>query len=145
MAKKTKIQVKSNFMCSMRRLYWKTTAQEIDSQIALKNCSEDAGEESGYIHMSFAGKKYIVKNEKDTANQKTQQSQVNSFNSFLYMGRCKNLGSLKIFPRCKSLLSRDHTSKAQSISWFCPSGILLRAHSQWAAAVAWNLTLEELE
>ena len=41
-----KIQVKSNFMCSMWRFYWKTIAQETDSQIALRNCSEEIGKES---------------------------------------------------------------------------------------------------
>ena len=54
----------------------KTIAQETDSQITLRNCSEEAGKESGYIHISFAGKKYVVKHENDTANQKAQQSQV---------------------------------------------------------------------
>ena len=37
---------------------------------------------------------------KITANHKEQISQVNDFSTFLCMGRCKNLGSLKFFLRC---------------------------------------------
>lgn len=37
---------------------------------------------------------------KITAKHKEQISQVNDFSTFLCMGRCKNLGSLKFFLRC---------------------------------------------
>ena len=33
-------------------------------------------------------------------NHKEEISQVNDFSTFLCMGRCKNLGSLKFFLRC---------------------------------------------
>ena len=52
----------------------------------------------------FAGgrKSHVVEHQKIIANHKEQMSQVNDVNAFQCMGRCKNLGSLKLFPRSAS-------------------------------------------
>ena len=60
-----------------------------------------------------------------TANHKEQISQVNAFSAFLWMGRCKNLGLLKLFLRYTSNQLRGCLVKAQcapscSSSWTSP-------------------------
>ena len=47
----------------------------------------------------FAGKNHAVEHQKMTANHKEQTSEVNDVSAFQYMGRCKSLGSLKLFLR----------------------------------------------
>ena len=86
----------------------RTIAQETASQIALRNCSKEEREEPGYTGV-FTGKKaktkttttktHVVKHQKITANHKKHAFQVNDFSVFLSMGRCKSLGSLKLFLR----------------------------------------------
>ena len=43
--------------------------------------------------------KHVVEHQKIIVNHKEQIPQVNDFTAFLYMGRCKNQGSLKFFLR----------------------------------------------
>ena len=69
----------------------------------LSNSSEELLQRGrgGYIG-GFAENKQTnhgVEHQKITANYKTQISQVNDFSAFLCKGRCKSLGSLKLFLR----------------------------------------------
>ena len=79
----------------------RTTAWETASQIALRICSKEVREESSYVGV-FAEKNNVVQHQKITANYKKQTSQANDFRAFLCMGRCKNLGSLKLLLRYAS-------------------------------------------
>jgi len=80
------------------RLLLRTVATA--SQTALRNCSKEVRKEPGYIAV-FAyqkKKKHIAQHQKIIVNhKKTQTSEVNDFSAFLYMGRCKSQGSLKVF------------------------------------------------
>ena len=62
----------------------------------LSNSSE-VREEPGYRRDFAGGKKNVVEQQKITTNPKKQTSQVNDFSTFLCMGRCKTLGSMKLF------------------------------------------------
>ena len=64
------------------------------SLLALKDCSEEIRREPGYIGV-FATKTQNIK--RLLLIKENQTSQVNEFSTFLYMGRCKSLGSLKSF------------------------------------------------
>ena len=84
------------------------------SLLALKDCSEEVRREPGYIGV-FAAKTQNIK--RLLLIKENQTSQVNEFSTFLYMGRCKSLGSLKSFLWYAPSLS------GASI-WFCfPSWI----------------------
>ena len=80
----------------MRRLL-RTILRKITFQIALRNCSRKVREKPGYLGVFT--KKGVVDYLKIIANHKKQTSQVNDFRVLLYMGRCKSLGSLKLFLR----------------------------------------------
>ena len=87
-------------MFHLRNLLW-TIAQESASQVALRNCSKEVREEECSIG-DFPGKnkiKTIFHHPEITANHKNQISQINDFHAFLCIGRCKSLGSLKLFLR----------------------------------------------
>ena len=76
----------------------KTIAWETLSQMALRNCSKEVVEETGYIGNFIEKKtKCMVKHQKITSNHKKPDTQINDYSAFLYMGRCKSLGSLKPF------------------------------------------------
>ena len=79
----------------------KTIAWETLSQMALRNCSKEVVEETGYIGTFIENKtkktKCKVKHQKITSNHKKPDTQMNDYSAFLHMGRCKNLGSLKPF------------------------------------------------
>ena len=77
----------------------RTIAQETASETALRNLSKDVRKEPGYVGVLLGKKKQVVEHQKITVNHKNQTSQVNDF---LYVGRCKILGSLKLFLRCAS-------------------------------------------
>ena len=62
------------------------------SLLALKDCSEEVRREPGYIGV-FATKTQNIK--RVLLIKENQTSQVNEVSTFLYMGRCKSLGSLK--------------------------------------------------
>ena len=64
-------------------------AKKIDSQIALRNYSQEVMEEPGYIG-DFAGEKKCSQTSKITGNHKNRHSQVNDFSAFLFVRRCKN-------------------------------------------------------
>ena len=82
------------------RTLLRTLAWETASQIALRNSSDEVREEPGYIGVFAENKtKHVAEHQKITANPKNQTPQVNDFSAFLGMGRCKSLGSLKVFFR----------------------------------------------
>ena len=74
----------------MRAITWGTASQK-----ALRKCSKEVREETGYIRsglfVSFLGgkkkKKHAVESQKVTANHKEETSQVHDFNVFLCLGR----------------------------------------------------------
>ena len=72
--------------------FLRTQAGEVASQIAVRNYSKEVREEPGYIG-GFATKT----SEDLPLVKENQMSQVNEFSTFLCMGRCKSLGSLKSF------------------------------------------------
>ena len=86
---------------------------------ALRNCSEEVREEPGYIGV-FAVKTKWSEHQKITVNDQTPQ--VNEFSTFLHMGRCKSLGSLKSF-------FDMHLTYLGPVSCFFPIPNPLRAHS----------------
>lgn len=77
-----------------------TDDRDTASQMAQRNCPEEAGEEPGYLAVVTGKKKkektYVVGHQKMTANHQNQTSQVNDFSAFLYMGRCNSLGSSEL-------------------------------------------------
>lgn len=76
----------------------------------------------------------------------TKTRHLNDFRAFLGVGRCKNLGLLKFFPRQASSLCRSrYIYKAQNASSFSPSCFPLRVHWWWATAVANVSILIEME
>lgn len=48
------------------------------------------------------GREHVVTHQKMAANHKEQPSRVGDFSAFLCMGKCKDLGSLKLLLRCAS-------------------------------------------
>ena len=70
-----------------------------NSLSALRNCSKEVREEPEYLGVFTKNKqtKHVFEHQKTTANHKNQTSQVNNFSAFLCIGRCKSLGSLKLF------------------------------------------------
>ena len=69
------------------------------SQPALRDCSEEVREESGYIGVlqQRPGSRNI---KRLLLIKENQISQVNEFTAFLCLRRCKSLGSLKSFLGC---------------------------------------------
>ena len=75
-------------------------------------------EEPRYIGV-FAGGKRKFEHQKISANHKSQTFKVNDFRVFLYMGRCKCLGSLKlllypVFPQGTSLAAAEFDGLVQA-------------------------------
>ena len=76
-----------------------------DCSHSLSDSSEELfqrGKEGARLYSSFClqkkKKKHIAQHQKIIVNhKKTQTSEVNDFSAFLYMGRCKSQGSLKVF------------------------------------------------
>ena len=66
---------------------------------ALKNCSQDAGEEPGYLGiLGGLGKTCIHLSKRWLLVRKDQTSQGTDLSAFLWIGRCKNLGVMEILP-----------------------------------------------
>lgn len=63
--------------------------------MSLSNGSEDIREEPGHIGRSFGKGNQVVGTSKILLILENQTSQVSEFSTFLYMGMCKSLGSLK--------------------------------------------------
>ena len=76
-------------------LNWSDKLGRQPLKIVLSNWAEVVREEPRYIGV-FAGGKRKFEHQKISANHKSQTFQVNDFRVFLYMGRCKCLGSLKL-------------------------------------------------
>ena len=71
--------------------------EDTASQIALRGLFQ-RGEGGARIYQSFCNKDQVVGTSKDYCLIKENQtSQVNEFSTFLHMGRCRSLGSLKSF------------------------------------------------
>ena len=76
------------------------------SQRALGDCIQKVRKEPGYVGVLAGGeknlkKKHVIKHHKIllvTHRKKEQTFQVNDFSAVLFMGRCKSLGSVKLFP-----------------------------------------------
>ena len=51
---------------------------------------------------TLLGKKNVVEHQNISVNHKEQTSQINDFSGFLYIGKCKNLDSFKLFLRYAS-------------------------------------------
>lgn len=78
----------------------RTVALETASQIALRNSCKEVKEDPGYIDVLLGkSKPQEVEHKNMMVNHKEQPPQVNGLSAFLCMGRCKNLGSLKLFLR----------------------------------------------
>ena len=76
--------------------FLRAQAQEAASQVALRDCSKGVREELGYIgDLQQKPGRWNIKRLLLIKENKT--SQVNAFSTFLCMGRCKSLGSLKSF------------------------------------------------
>ena len=76
----------------------RTNAQETACHIALSECSKEIWEEQGYAEVFAGGKnKHNQISKQSLLIPKEQISQVNDLNAFLQMGRCKSLGSWKLF------------------------------------------------
>lgn len=72
-------------------------AEPLSLEVSLLGASEGLllGDEEGFrIYRSFCNKN---SEHQKVAVKENQTSQVNEFSTFLYMGRCKSLGSLKSF------------------------------------------------
>ena len=90
------------------RTFLRTITGETAFQIALRNSSEQVREEPEYVWVFAENKtEQAVEHQKITANQKNQTSQAKGFSAFLCKGRCKSLGSLKLFLRYASQDSLD--------------------------------------
>ena len=94
-----KTQPKSWEFCLTRWL-----SVDFKPRVALKGCSKEVREQSGFIGVlqqrpsSHNTKRLMIIKE-------NQISQINEFSAFLYMGRCKSLGSLRSFLWCAPQLS----------------------------------------
>ena len=120
----------------------RTIDGETASQTALRTCSKEVREEPGHT-----GVVCWKKHQKIIANHKKNRH-LNYFTAFLYMGRCKSLGSLTLFPRYASLLSRTSLQSTEcflfsSIPEF-PSGPTM-VWGVGASAVADGLIFLELK
>ena len=76
------------------RTFWGLQGQEAASQVVLRDCSEEVREKPGYIGVlqQRPGSRNM---RRLLLTKENQKSQVNEFSTFLRMGRCKSLGSLK--------------------------------------------------
>ena len=97
------------------------------------------------LFLFFGWERHVVKHtswEKVIDDHKEQIYQVNDFRVFPYMGRCRNLGSLKFFLICASQQSRGpYIQSTESFMLFSSPWIPLRAHFLWATLVDCDLTL----
>lgn len=92
-------------------LYFRTWLRTEDNSPG-DSCSDSSeellqiGKGGLWICRNFCWKKkkktHVVKHQNTTANHKKQPSQVNDFSTFLCMGGCESLGSLKSFLRYAS-------------------------------------------
>ena len=107
-------------------MFLRTVAREAASQWTPRVCSEEIKEEPG--HMGIFAEKICSWTSKDYADHKIQASQISDFSTFMCMGRCKSLGSLKSF-----LTYAPQLSWASTLHFSHP--LLPWDSPQWVAAV----------
>ena len=84
-----------------------TIAWETASQTGLRNYSKEFMEEPAYIGVFAENKQKMWSNmRRSLLITEKQTSHFNDFSAFLCVGRSKSPGSLKLFLRCASELSR---------------------------------------
>lgn len=77
------------------RIFRGLQAWRVGSEKALRDHSKEVREDPGYV--GVLQQKSGSKNTKLPLIKENQTPQVNEFTAFLYMGRCRGLGSLKSF------------------------------------------------
>ena len=116
----------------IQQIFWGLQAQDTVSQIRLRNCPKEARGGAGYRGVFATNKRPGSRNIKRLLLIKENQiSPIEEFSTFLCMGRCKSLGSLKSF-----LWYAPQLSRASILCFLIPS--LLRVHC-WGGCRSWLL------
>ena len=78
--------------------FWRTQAWEADSEIALRDYTEEVGEEPGYIGIFATKSRQSELQEITVLIEENQISQVKDLSTFVFLAKYKSQGLIEIIP-----------------------------------------------